>query len=135
MKSASGGGETLLLLVEPDEDDRERFGGWLEGSGFGVMDCPGPSSVEFTCLGVRGQPCPLLNAADLVILDLRLLSDAYQEKAPSRRLLRYYLDRGKPVILLGEMAPPRRYFRDNGVTVLPRPTRRSLVSTVRWLME
>lgn len=48
--------EKLVLLVEPDEDGRERLGGWLEKQGFGVMECPGPSRADYTCLGVQGRP-------------------------------------------------------------------------------
>jgi hypothetical protein len=130
MKSNDG----LVLLVEPDGEERQRLGSWLERAGFGVMDCPGPSRTDYTCLGVRGERCALVEVADLAILDARLLDDAYLEKTPSRRLLHYYLSAGKPVLILSGPGALSRSFYDDQVAVLRVPTRRTFVSKVRKLI-
>jgi hypothetical protein len=128
--------EKLVLLVDPDADDRERLGSWLEKAGFGVIVCPGPSRVDFTCLGVQGRPCALVGLADLAVIDLRLLSDAYEERAPSRQLLRYYLGAGKPVIILGTDGGRRRPYREDRLVLLKsRPSRRSFIGAVRHLLQ
>ncbi len=116
--------------------DRDRLGGWLEGAGFGVIECPGPNRIDLARPGVRGRRCPLVETADLAILDVRVVSDAFREKAPSRRLLRLYLSSREPVLLIGERAGPRRSFHENGVTILrARPSRRSLVGAVQQLLK
>ncbi len=136
MSLASRPMEKLVLLVEPDEDDGERLGGWLEKSGFGVMECPGPGRVDYTCLGVQGRPCALVAMADLAVLDLRLRGDAFEERARSRRLLRYYLNAGKPVIILGTDRGRRRPYREEGLVLLKsRPSRRTFIDAVRGLLQ
>jgi hypothetical protein len=126
----------LLLLIEPDAVERERYGGWLEQAGFGVMECPGPGRIDMTCLGVRGHRCVLVEAADMAVLDVRVLRDAYRERAAGRRLLRFYLECGKPVLLMGGTTRPKTEFNDEHVSVMRRkPTRRALLSAVRTLLE
>ena len=125
----------LVLLVEPEEAEQERLGGWLEGAGIGVMACPGPQRQDFTCLGVRGQRCGLVEIADLAIVDVRVIEGAYQEHTPSRELFRHYLRADKPILLLGPMSGSARVFRDVEVRLLERPTRRSLVDSVRRLLQ
>ncbi len=128
--------EKLVLLVEPNEDDRERLGGWLEKTGFGVVECRGPDRLDYTCLGVQGRPCPLVEAADLAILDLRLLSDSFERRAPSLRLLRYYLTAGKPVLLLGTHGGRRKPYREDHLTFLKSwPGPRTFIGAVRQLLE
>ena len=39
------------LVVEADRAERERFGTWLERSGFEVLMCPGPTEPDYTCVG------------------------------------------------------------------------------------
>jgi hypothetical protein len=124
----------LVLLVEPEEAEQERFAAWLEAAGIGVMVCPGPQRVDFTCLGVRGQRCGLVEIADLAIVDVRVFDGAYQEHTPSRELLRCYLRADKPILLLGPIRGSVRLFTDVEVGLLERPTRRFLVSAVRRLL-
>lgn len=125
----------LVLLVEPEEAEQEHLAAWLEGAGIGVMVCPGPNRQDFTCLGVRGQPCGLVEIADLAIVDVRVFEGAYQQHTPSRELLRHYLRADKPILLLGPMRGSARVFRDVEVGLLERPTRRSLIGSVRRLLR
>ena len=136
MRTGTHSTNPLLLLIEPQAADRERYGTWLEQAGFGVMECPGPGRIDMTCLGARGQRCALVEAADMAVLDLRVVRDAYQEHTASRRLLRFYLDCGKPVLLIGGETRPKTAFDDEHVSVMRRkPTKRTLVSAVRTLLE
>src|SRR5439155_11987579 len=57
------------VLVVADDQTRDRYGEWLETAGYLVSNCPGPSASEHACLGMRGLPCPLSQAADIVLLD------------------------------------------------------------------
>ncbi|HYM49511.1 MAG TPA: hypothetical protein VET65_02950 [Candidatus Limnocylindrales bacterium] len=131
----AGGKPAIALLVEADEADRERYGAWLEGAGIGVINCPGPKRDDFTCLGVRGERCGLVEIADLAILDVRLLDDAYRPATGSRRLLHYYLNSGKPIVLVGSLDRSERRIRDDQVALVRRPSARSLVSAVRRLLQ
>src|SRR5438445_5889270 len=63
----------VVLLVEPDERDRELYGARLEDAGITAITCPGPKVPGFSCLGTCGRPCPLAEVADLAVLDTRQL--------------------------------------------------------------
>jgi hypothetical protein len=72
----------------------------------------------------------------MAVLDLRVVRDAYQEHTASRRLLRFYLNCGKPVLLIGGETRPKTAFEDEHVSVMRRkPTKRTLVSAVRTLLK
>src|SRR6266550_3475556 len=55
----------VVLLVEPNERDRELYGAWLEDAGMTPINCPGPKMPGLSCLGTCGRPCPLAKVADL----------------------------------------------------------------------
>src|SRR6266513_2870400 len=46
----------VVLLVEPNERDRELYGAWLEDAGIAAINCPGPKVPGFGCLGTCGRP-------------------------------------------------------------------------------
>jgi hypothetical protein len=124
-----------VLLVGPDREDRERFGGWLESAGIDPINCPGPHAPDFTCLGTLNALCPLVNLADVAVLDVRRLPGASTAGLPGWRLLRYYLEHGKPVVVIAD-----RYrkptFRPEQVFVLrPNPGRESLLLAVRAVLR
>ncbi len=128
--------DCLVLLVEPDADEREQFGSWLEAAGYGVINCPGPPGAGMVCLGQRGRACGLVEISDLLILDLRLVRDAAGERTPGRRLIHYYLSSGKPVLLLGDRGQLSKRYRDDQVTVLQRQgkvSRRRFMETIQRL--
>ena len=128
--------DRLVLLVEPDAGEREQFGSWLEAAGYGVINCPGPPGAGMVCLGQRGHACGLVEIADLLVLDLRLVRDAVSERTPGRRLVHYYLSSGKPVMLLGDPAQLGKRYRDDQVVVLPHGrdvSRRTFIKTVQRL--
>ena len=100
MDTTASGRERQVLLVDPDPSRRDELGSWLEDAGFGVIECPGPPGAGMVCLGQRGKACGLVDFADLLVLDLGLVPDAVNERTAGRRLLRYYLGTGKPVVLV-----------------------------------
>jgi CheY-like chemotaxis protein len=128
--------DRLVLVVEPDAEERDRLGSWLEAAGYGVINCPGPPRAGMVCLGQRGRACGLVEISDLLVLDLRLVRDAVSERTPGRRLVHYYLSSGKPVVLLGDAAQLAKRYRDDQVVVLPRGrdvSRRTFIKAVQRL--
>src|SRR2546428_13995060 len=53
-----------VLIVEQSRDVRDRIGGWLEGAGFQVMACPGPTAPDYSCVAVRPRSLPPAPAPD-----------------------------------------------------------------------
>jgi len=125
-----------VLVVEDDESARERYDDWLEAAGYLVSNCPGPTVSESTCLGVRGQPCPLGHAADIVLLDSRRLPGVSHKEKPGWRLLRYYLKTGKPIVVIADRYRADRAFRPEQVAVLhSEPGRESVLLAVRRMLS
>lgn len=128
--------QPTVLVVEADKESRERYGDWLEAAGYQAINCPGPSSSEYSCLGVRGVPCPLGHAADLVLLDSRRVPGLAHKEMAGWRLLRYYLKRGKPVVVIADQYRPDRSFRPEQVAVLhAEPGRESVLLAVRRMLN
>jgi CheY-like chemotaxis protein len=90
-----------VLLVESDREERARFGTWLEGAGYDVLECPGPSGPDYSCVGSRDRACPLAMAADVIVLDMSLESEALMLGTASEDLLGLYLMAGRSVVALG----------------------------------
>lgn len=127
--------ERLVLLVEPDADARERYGAWLEGEGYGVINCPGPPGAGMVCLGQRGRACGLVEIADALVLDLNLVQDAVSKRTPGRRLLHYYLSSGKPVMLLAHPGQAGSRYQDEGVAIVQRSERGSRRRFMKTLQQ
>jgi len=89
------------LIVESDEQERERLAACLEDAGFEVTLCPGPSGPDYTCVGARTLECPLAKGASVVVLDMSLDGDDLIEGTPAEELLNVYLLAGHRVIALG----------------------------------
>ena len=121
----------VVLVVEADPAERELFSSWLEGSGFTVLACPGPTEPDFTCVGDRKGTCPLAEAADVVVLDMSLESEALMRGTAAEDLLGLYLVSGRPVVTLGSRdgdEVPGELIR-----VRRHPTRETLLRAVRGL--
>jgi len=99
-----------VLLVEADAEDRELLGSWLEGAGFQVLACPGPQAPGYLCVGGRTGRCPLIEPADIIVVDLRLLSEDAIEGTGAAELLALYTSSGKPVVALGPDPEITRVF-------------------------
>lgn len=122
-----------VLVVEPDRSVRDQISATVEGAGFDVLTCPGPTSPEYACPGVAGTGCPLASYADVVVMDLALDSDLTMEGTTAVELIAFYLGEGKAIIALsrdgGEETHP---FVEERVTVLHWPLeRRRLIPELR----
>ncbi|HEY9286760.1 MAG TPA: response regulator [Candidatus Dormibacteraeota bacterium] len=125
-----------MLIVEDDAAACERYGEWLESSGYSVTNCPGPTMAGHACLGVQGAACPLGHAADLVLIDSRRLPGVSRKGYPGWKLLHYYLKAGKPVVVIADRARPDRSFRPEQVAVVHgEPGRESLLLATRRMLN
>ena len=93
--------EGTVLLVESEESRRERLAQALEGGGYEVIACPGPTAPDYTCIGGREGYCPLVEHADVVVLDPWLAGDEHGVGTSADELVGLYSRRGRTVILLG----------------------------------
>src|SRR6266568_3730107 len=124
-----------VLLVEPDPVERERFGSWLEAAGVDAINCPGPHAPDFTCLGTANAACPLVNLADVAVLDVRRLPKVSAAGRPGWRLLRYYLEHGKPVVVIADRYRKPTVRPEQVFVLRPNPGRESLLLAVRALLR
>jgi hypothetical protein len=123
--------ETTVLVIEPKPDTRERIASWLEAGGYDVLECPGPSAPDFTCVGSRGGVCPLVETADVVVLDLSLASDRALQGTPGWELLFYYYEHNKRIVVLSGRHDPLVPLPEDRIAVIPRGSSHdTLVATV-----
>lgn len=128
----NGSEEQAVLVVDDDVETRGAVAAWLSEQGYTVLTCPGPQHPSYTCLGGRGDRCPLANAVDVVVLDMRLLPDEVMAGSPGWQLLLYYLERGKQVVAISGDSDAVRARPDDHVEVITRPARReALLRAVR----
>jgi hypothetical protein len=92
--------EGTVLLVESDEGEREWLGAALEGAGYQVIACPGPTAPDYTCIGGRKGYCPLLERADVVVLDPWLAGDEIGVGTSPDELLALYTGSGRTVVAI-----------------------------------
>jgi hypothetical protein len=127
--------DKLILLVESNRDDRGRLGEWLETAGYSLLDCPGPQREDFSCLGVRGKRCALVEIADMAILDEGVLLEAGADRRAAARLLHYYLASGKPVVVLTSGRHADVMFENDRVARVNRCKREAVLMTIRDLLN
>ena len=123
-----------VLLVEPDLEEADRLASWLEPAGFNVTTCPGPSAADYACVGTRRGSCPLAAPADVVIIDGWLWRDSVVEAGLAERLVTFYAQSGKPVVVLS--AHPVELpgmFRHQAV-VVPWPCERDGFTGTVWAL-
>jgi CheY-like chemotaxis protein len=121
-----------VLVVEHDAETREEIAGWLEAEGMEVLVCPGPAEPDYSCLGGRGERCPLAEAVDLVVCDMSLAPEEALRGVPSWVILLYYVERGKRVIALSGGGDAVHPLEDQQVRVVMRPPQRqALINAVR----
>jgi CheY-like chemotaxis protein len=119
-----------VLLVESDPVERERLAATLEGNGFEVLLCPGPTAPDYTCVGARVGRCPLATDGCVVVIDMHQDGDASVAGTLAEELLDFYLQGQDPVVTLSA----RPIARDNArVLELRRhPDIDALLTAVWW---
>jgi CheY-like chemotaxis protein len=122
-----------VLVVEADPVERERFGSWLEESGFDVVVCPGPTEPDYTCVGARDGVCPLVDEAGVVVLDMSLESEAVVMGTAAEEILGLYLLSGVRVVVLG--SHPGDEVEGQLLRLHRHPDRDHLVGAVCTLFE
>lgn len=128
---AVGEDRGTILVVEADPAEREMFGSWLDRSGFDILLCPGPSEPDYSCVGSRDGVCPLVEDADVVVLDMSTESEAVMMGTAAEELLALYLLSGARVVVLGSHAGEEV---EGQLRRLPRhPDRPELLDAVRSL--
>jgi hypothetical protein len=120
-----------ILVVEASPEERGRYGAWLEGEGFPVIVCPGPTEPDYVCIGARNRACPLADEAALVVLDMSLDSEAVVMGTSAEELLGLYLSSGHRVVVLGSR--PGEGLPGQLVRLPRHPERDELVAAVRSL--
>jgi hypothetical protein len=120
-----------VLLVEADEGERERLGAALEHAGYRVMACPGPSAPDYTCIGGWEGYCPLLERADVVVLDTWLAGDEIGVGTTSDELLELYARRGRTVVAIGQGRSLSPYAGGHVVCLDDRPDAPKVLAAIR----
>jgi hypothetical protein len=92
--------EGTVLLVESVSSERERLGKALEQAGYQVIACPGPTAPDYTCIGGREGYCPLLERADVVVLDPWLAGDEIGVGTSPEELFALYARSGRAVVAI-----------------------------------
>lgn len=125
-----------ILLVEADEVERSRLSEALERQGFGVATCPGPLGPDYTCVGGRVGRCPLIEPADLVVIDLWLPGDTLIMGTTALELLGLYVPSDRPVVALGASAFARHLYAEERLAFVPRhPDVEELVDAIKRSTE
>lgn len=126
-------GRGSVLVVEADLAERERFGSWLEAAGFDVIVCPGPTEPDYTCVGARDGVCPLLEEADVAVLDMSTDSEGVMMGTAAEEILGLYLLSRARIVVLGSHPGEQLEGR---LRRLPRhPDRDELLAAVSALSE
>jgi hypothetical protein len=120
-----------VLVVEADPEERERLGQAIEGAGYHVMTCPGPSAPRYTCIGGSDGYCPLIERADVVVLDTWLASDEVGMGTPSEELLDLYTGSGRTVVAIGGKGSTVPYAGGNTIWLPADPDADAVVDAVR----
>lgn len=124
-----------VLVVEHDRGQLDRLGRALEDAGFDVIPCPGPTAPEYRCIGDRESYCPLVEQADVVVLDPWLAGDELGVGTTADALIGLYGDRGRTVVLLGSEGWLDPFSAGHVVRLGDRPDRHEVVAAVRSAPE
>ena len=103
-----------VLLVQRSCDERETLADWIEGAGYDVVLCSGPVAPSYVCVGDRTGSCPLIEDADVVVLDCRLQNQSAEATSPAD-LLSLYVCSGRPVVVLGSEGLARLFADDDAI--------------------
>jgi hypothetical protein len=123
--------EGTVLVVESEHEERERLGRALEDGGYEVLFCPGPLEPDYTCIGGRQGYCPLVERADVVVLDPWFAGDEHGLGTSADVLVELYANRGRTVILLGNVGWLDPFTGGHVVNLGVRPDSSEVLAEVR----
>jgi hypothetical protein len=123
--------EGTVLLVESDPIELERLGRAIEDAGSQVIECPGPTAPDYTCIGGREGYCPLLGRADVTVLDTWLAGDELGVGTSSDELVEIYAASGRTVVALGAGGGRAPFVTGNVIHLDDRPSAAEVVASVR----
>jgi hypothetical protein len=123
--------EGTVLLVESDPSERDRLGEALEDAGYQVIACPGPTAPDYTCIGGREGYCPLIERADVTVLNTWLAGDELGVGTSSDELLELYAARGRTVVALGSGGGRGPFVFGHVIHIKERPKSAEVVAAVR----
>jgi hypothetical protein len=124
-----------VLIVERDRGEVDRLGTALEDAGFEVISCPGPSAPDYRCVGDRESYCPLVEHADVVVLDPWLAGDELGVGTTADALVGLYVGRGRTVVVLGSTGWLDPFAAGHVVRLDDRPDPDQVVAAVRSAPE
>jgi len=119
-----------VLLVESDPVERERLAAALEGDGFEVVLCPGPTAPDYTCVGARVGRCPLATDGCVVVIDMHQDGDGSVSGTSAEELLDFYLQAQHPVVTLS--ARPIARYNARVLELRRHPDTDTLLTAVWW---
>jgi hypothetical protein len=126
---------TTALVVSEDSGLQENLTQWLEDDGMEVIVCPGPRAPDFSCIGLRGEPCPLVGGADLILVDLHPEPGQLIDLTSRSELVSHYRQHGRHVVAMVDAAATLELPDTDGVAVVERLAERgTLVATVREVL-
>jgi hypothetical protein len=124
-----------VLMIESYPEATDRLGDALEAAGYEVLACPGPSGPDYTCVGARERHCPLVERADVVVLDPRLEGDELGIGTSANALVELYEGSGRPVVVLGAIGWVEPFTGGRVMQLGDRPETREVVGAVRSATE
>jgi hypothetical protein len=119
-----------VLVVEPYPVERQRLAAALEGDGFDVEVCSGPTAPDYTCIGARIGRCPLATGDCVVVLDMDLDSEAADLGTSAEELLAFYLGAEHRVVTLSSR--PTGTDDDRLLQLRRHPEADDLLAAVWW---
>jgi hypothetical protein len=126
--------DLVVLLVARGPEPRGSIGSALEEQGAYVMECPGPGEPDYTCIQGRGGRCPLVDAANVIVVDLELASDVAMAGTPGWQVMLDYVSLGKKVVAIVGSEDPVRPTADDQIAVVRRPAEpRDVVDAIQAL--
>ena len=125
-----------VLVVSSDAGLREQVAAWVDAAGYEVITCPGPHPPGYSCIGLRGERCPLDAVADLTVLDLHPAGAALGDETGRAALVEMYQADGRPVLVLADELSSEPHAETSGAAILERTADRgALMASVRELLS
>lgn len=124
-----------VLVVSADTGLREQVAAWVDEAGYTVIVCPGPHPPVYSCVGLRGERCPLDAAAALTVLDLDPMGPGLDEQSGRAALVELYQSGGRPVLVLADEQVSDPQYGTAGAAFLERTADQgALLASVRELL-